>query len=79
MVARQVKKTTIQLEERTKKKLDFFKITPRETYDDVVKKLIAYARDDVAEVVSKGLKDVRSGNVLSTEEVRRKLFGKHGR
>jgi len=36
--------TTIQLGEETKKALDVLKVHPRETYDDVLKRLIEHEK-----------------------------------
>ena len=58
-----------------------FKTMPKETYDEVIKRLMNHhvAEDhskETKEVISKGLKDVESGKVFSTDEVKRKLFRK---
>lgn len=38
--------TTIKVSEKTKKLLDAIKIHPRETYDDILKRLIKLIKDE---------------------------------
>ena len=72
--------TSIQLENKTKSKLNKMKIFPKESYDDVVNKLINIAEDDEG-VLSKStikdleeaLDDVKKGRLLSHSQVRKKL------
>jgi len=40
-----MKVTTIRIHENTKKMLDDVKTYPRETYEDIIKKLITFWRD----------------------------------
>jgi len=72
--------TSIQLENKTKSKLNKMKIFPKESYDDVVNKLINIAEDDEG-VLSKStikdleeaLDDVKKGRLLSHSQVKKKL------
>ena len=72
--------TSIQLENKTKSKLNKMKIFPKESYDDVVNKLINIAEDDEG-VLSKStikdleeaLDDVKKGRLLSHNQVKKKL------
>ena len=72
--------TSIQLENKTKSKLNKMKIFSKESYDDVVNKLINIAEDDEG-VLSKStikdleeaLDDVKKGRLLSHNQVKKKL------
>jgi predicted transcriptional regulator len=71
--------TTIQLEEKTKAKLDSLKIHPRDTYNTVIDRLITI-RDDEGTLsaeairhIEKSLVDVKKGRVYTLEEVKKKL------
>ncbi len=50
--------TTIQLENKTKSKLDKMKIFPKESYDDVVNRLINVAEDDEGVLSKSTIKDI---------------------
>lgn len=71
--------TTIQLDEKTKSKLTKLKNFPRESYDDVVKRLVTIATSD-SDVLSKNalrdlqeaIDDVKKGRLLSHEHVKKK-------
>ena len=71
--------TSIQLDNKTKSKLDKLKIFPKESYDDVIKRLINEVEDD--EVVlskqtisdlDKALVEVKHGKLLSHNAVKRR-------
>lgn len=71
--------TSIQLQNKTKSKLDKLKVFPRESYDDVVNRLINVAQDDEGILSKKTIKDlekslseVKAGKLISHEEVKRK-------
>lgn len=71
--------TTIALKEEVKKGLDELKITRRESYDEVIERLIKNRIDD--EPLSKetlndiklALEDVKAGRVYTTNEARKRL------
>ena len=71
--------TTVQLQMETKKILDDLKLTPRETYDDVVRRLAAMAYDDepltkeeIAGITA-SVEDIRNGRVQTLKQVRDEL------
>lgn len=71
--------TSIQLENKTKSKLDKIKVFPKESYDDVVNRLINVAEDDEYVLSERTIKDlekaltqVKSGKLLSHSQVKRK-------
>jgi predicted transcriptional regulator len=71
--------TSIQLNNKTKSKLDNLKIFPKESYDDVVKRLINMAEDDegvlseqTVKDLEKALDEVKRGKFVSHAEVKRK-------
>ena len=67
--------TTVQLQMETKKILDDLKLTPRETYDDVVRRLAEAAYDDEPltpeeiEAMAEGIADIRAGRVYTLDEI----------
>ena len=71
--------TTIKLEMGTKASLDKLKIHPRETYDDVIKRLVHIAIDDeplsdeTLEHLKEAMEDVRAGRVRPMKDVMRDL------
>ncbi len=72
--------TSIQLANKTKSKLDKIKVFPKESYDDVVNRLINVAEDDEGVLSERTIKDlekaltqVKSGKLLSHSQVKKKL------
>ena len=73
--------TTIQLEEKIKQQLDKLKNHPRETYNDVLERLVKIAAKESEEELSpqtikniqKSLEDIKAGRVLSLQEVKKRL------
>jgi len=73
--------TTIQLEEKIKQQLDELKNHPRETYNDVLERLVKIAAKESEEELSpqtikniqKSLEDIKAGRVLSLQEVKKRL------
>ncbi|HTY16076.1 MAG TPA: hypothetical protein VMC42_10275 [Methanoregulaceae archaeon] len=63
----------------TKALLDDLKLNPRETYDDVVRRLANAAYDDEPmtpeemDAMEEGIADIREGRVRSLDEVMKKL------
>ncbi len=71
--------TSIQLQPGTKARLDELKDHPRETYDDVVNRLIQCAIDDeplseeaLADMAA-ALDDIKSGRTYTHEQVKQEL------
>lgn len=72
--------TSIQLEKRTKAKLEKLKIFPRESYDDVVNRLLNVTEEDEGILSEKtikdleeGVADIKAGRVYTSEQVKKKL------
>ena len=64
--------TTIQLKDRTLSKLKYFKDFSKESYDEIINKLISILEEgELTEValnkIKNGLRDVREGRVVSIE------------
>ena len=72
--------TTIQLQPEVKESLDQLKRHPRESYNDVIRRLVGGRIDEEAlseealEGIEEALSDIRKGRVHSEEEIR-KDFG----
>ncbi len=69
--------TTIRISTQTKKKLEKLKIFERESYEDVIERLINIARDEPLSdeeirQIEKSLRDIKEGRVLSLEEAEKK-------
>ena len=71
--------TSIQLENKTKSRLDKMKVFPKETYNEVVKRLINVAEDDEGPLSEQTIKDleealaqVKKGKLVSHEKVKQK-------
>jgi predicted transcriptional regulator len=71
--------TTVRMKADTKALLDDLKINPRETYDDVVRRLAKSAYDDEPltkeeiEAMEDGIADIKAGRVRSLREVMKDL------
>jgi predicted transcriptional regulator len=71
--------TTIQLDKKVRDRLKQLKIHPRESYNNVVERLIELRTDegelseDTIRDIEKSLEDVRAGRTLSMNEVKRRL------
>ena len=71
--------TTIQLEEKTKEELERAKLFPRETYNEVIIRLIMTSQEETElseqtiKNIEKALEDVKKSRLYSTEEVRKEL------
>jgi predicted CopG family antitoxin len=75
--------TTIQVPNKVKNELDRFKGHPRETYADVINRLIEMAREgeesrlELSIETLKGIKqakeDIRKGRVYTTAQVKKEL------
>jgi len=71
--------TTIQVEERTKNILDKMKMYPRETYNQIVIRLVkenieeSELSPETIKGIENALDDVKKGRVHSTKEVKKML------
>ena len=72
--------STIKIHAETKRELENLRDYARETYEDVIRKLIAVCRaaspglrEEVAEEIRVRQLEVRQGHVLTTEEFRKRL------
>jgi len=67
--------TTVRMRSDTKALLDDLKLNPRETYDDVVRRLARAAYDDEPlspeeiEAMEEGIADIKAGRVSTLEEI----------
>ena len=72
--------TSIQLANKTKARLEKMKTFSKESYDDVVNRLLNMAEDDEGVLskqtiknIEKSLAEIKAGKVLSHKDVKRKL------
>ena len=71
--------TTIQVTEKTKNALERMKLFPRETYEEVICRLIEISDEEetlsteTIHTIERALEDVKSGRMYSTEEVKKEL------
>jgi predicted transcriptional regulator len=71
--------TSIQLDNKTKIRLEKMKLFPREPYNDVVNRLINAVEDDEGELneqtirdLERALREMKAGKFISHEEIKRK-------
>jgi predicted transcriptional regulator len=72
--------TSIQLENKTKARLEKLKSFPKESYDDVVNRLLNIAEDDegilskqTIKNIEKSLAEIKAGKVIPHKDVKQKL------
>lgn len=72
--------TSIQLDNKTKARLEKMKSFPKESYDDVVNRLLNVANDDegilskhTIKNIEKSLAEIKAGKVVSHEQVKKRL------
>jgi len=71
--------TSIQVEKEIKARLDKLKNHPRETYNEVLARLLKIAQDDdvlntaVIKNIEEGIADIKAGRVYSPAQVKKKL------
>lgn len=71
--------TTIQLQSTTRARLEALKVHPRETYDDVVNRLLDAANDpeplseETLRKIEEGIRDIRKGNTRTLDEIASEL------
>ena len=75
--------TTIQVKRETKKLLNSLKLIKQEPYDEVIKRVIDKLLDTceegsdrkTKELIEGRIKEIEDGKVISTKDLRLKLFG----
>ena len=79
------KRTTISVNEDTKRILDSLKIIDRETYDNVILRVVENVIEDQFEInqqtknlLNKRMENLNKGKVFSTKELIKKLREKRG-
>lgn len=72
--------TSIQIEKEVKERLDKFKNHPRETYNEVLDRMIRIMSEEDAELspktiknIEKSLAEIKAGKVYSHKEVKKRL------
>lgn len=72
--------TTVQLQGSTKRELEHLKESPRQTYEEVIERLIELAKEETAELsvetkqnLQKARRDIKEGRVISTVQLIREL------
>jgi predicted transcriptional regulator len=72
--------TSIQLDNKTKARLEKMKSFPKESYDDVVNRLLNVANDDEGVLskqtiknIEQGIADIKAGRVYTSEQVKKRL------
>lgn len=71
--------TTIRVTENTKDALKRMKLLPKETYEEVICRLIEISKEEeelsteTIENIERALEDMKRGRLYSTEEVKREL------
>ncbi len=71
--------TSIQVEKEIKTRLDKLKNHPRETYNEVLARLLKIAQDDdmlsptIIKNIEEGIADIKAGRVYSSAQVKKKL------
>ena len=71
--------TTIKVDPKLKSNLDNLKLHPRESYNDVIARLLNMAYDEeplsesTLERIEEGLKDLKSGKYYTQEEIEAEL------
>lgn len=72
--------TSIQIEKEVKERLDKFKNHPRETYNEVLARMIRIMSEEDAELspktiknIEKSLAEIKAGKVYSHKDVKKRL------
>lgn len=68
--------TTIQIREELRDRLNSMKIHPRETYNDIIERLLEDLQelnDETKKDIQKALKEIESGKYKTHEEVKEEL------
>jgi len=69
--------TTIQVKDKTVKRLKFFKEYSKESYDEIINKLMGIVEEGeltetAVQKIKSGLEDIKSGRVISLENYAKK-------
>ena len=69
--------TTIQVKDKTLKRLKFFKEYSKESYDEIINKLMGIVEEGeltetAVQKIRSGLDDIRHGRVISIEDLAKK-------
>ena len=77
------KKTTIQIAESTKQRLNSLKMSERESFDGVIRRMLdelpgEKMGGEAKKTINERLREVGSGNVLSMAHLKKRLFRRHG-
>ena len=73
------RETTILIKRVVKKELDDLKVHPRESYNDVIERLINVKKDtgelseETLRDIERSLKEIRGGKIHTLEEVEKRL------
>ena len=70
--------TTIKIKDNTKAKLESFKLHTKESYNDIIERLMRTSHDDEIDPqtiknLRKSLNDIEKGKVYSLEQVEKEL------
>jgi Zn-finger protein len=72
-------KTTIQVDKKVKDKLEAMKVHPKESYNEIIDRLISVSYDDeelsdeTMKDIEKSFEQVRQGRTISNEELKERL------
>ncbi|MHB8545716.1 MAG: DUF7557 family protein [Nitrosotalea sp.] len=74
--------TTIKIKDDTRTKLENFKIYSKETYNDIIERLMKIAQDDDLDPqtirnIRKSLDDIEKGKIYTLEQVEKELGLQH--
>jgi len=74
--------TTIKIKDDTRAKLENFKIYSKETYNDIIERLMKIAQDDDLDPqtirnIRKSLDDIEKGKIYTLEQVEKELGLQH--
>lgn len=72
-------KTTIQVDKKVKDKLEAMKVHPKESYNEIIDRLISVSYDDeelsdeTMKDIEESLEQMRQGRTISNEELKERL------
>jgi len=68
--------TTIQIKEETKKRLNSMKLHPRETYEEVIERMIedlSKLNEETVKEIEQARREIESGKFVTHEQLKRNL------
>jgi predicted transcriptional regulator len=65
--------STVQLDRALKARLDAMKIHPRETYNDLLERLLEELSPEVKRAADRARRDIKAGKYKTHEQVKREL------